>query len=195
MKKTLTSSITVKTENFHIDYENGYQCNYTLQNGELSSYEFIYNDKRVKYVKDISEYQNTHWSDWKRVENNLTQQELESFSEFDSLYHITESMIYRRDVPLSTIIIIGETFSHIYLNLETTQSECQTYLDSLPDKFFRNKEIVYIPYYNQNESKDFHYTVRFEIYNIPQEIYQESIVKDYVCDYTKKAIIEKLRIK
>ena len=62
-------------------------------------------------------------------------------------------------------------------------------------EFFRNKEIVYIPYYNQNESKNFHYTVRFEIYNIPQEIYQESIVKDYVCDYTKKAIIEKLRIK
>jgi len=202
--------VTIKLQSVTkvIDYRNGFKCEYVLENenlrtGKTKQYRF-YNKlyQRLEVVDDetLELLKNSHWSTHHEhiKEINRTEEELFQFNEFDKLYYIgggIDGMLAKSDGTfIATAILLDDIFFHCYIHLETTQKECEDFLNNLKKEHIIKSDIVYIPYYNQNENCNNHYTLSLLVM-IPDEIYTEIIGdKKYLDDICKLKIVEYLKI-
>ena len=181
MKSILQTTETLINESHLIDYENGISCTAMIVNGKLIDYNFKSDKLRLNYVGEfLNEIKNSHWSDHHKILQKVKQfktlKGLEFFTDFDNLLYLGMS---RDGITkdrfgnfISTVTILNESFSSIYLDIETTEKECQEILDSLKREFIIKSGIVSIPYYNINESKSSHYTISLQV-RIPDKEYNE----------------------
>jgi hypothetical protein len=167
VKKTLREDVT-------ITHDNGIVVNYITENGILTSYWFLNNGgSSLKYVSSdcLELLKSNHWSDHYDILDkyhvSLSIEELEGFSDYGSLFYIGghSDGILRdwEDNVLSSIIRLDYIFSKCWLKIETSELKCREILDSLNGDFILNSEIVEIPYYNQDEDVDEHFTISLDV--------------------------------
>ena len=177
MKTKVKSRVTAITSD--IDYENGFHCEYTLKNGKVSNFRFynnLYSNLMVVDDGTLEKLKNTHWSMHYHLftKQKMSKKLLETFKDFDKLYYIGGGhdgmTAHANGVFISTPVLMDDTFFQIYEKIETTTDECQKILDSLNDEFILTKDIVHIPYYNQNEGATDHCTISL-MAKIPDDEY------------------------
>ena len=203
MKKSLKTEIV---EHVEIDFENSFFVNYKTINGRLDNYLFSnINEKKLHYIpKEIlPQYTTSHWSNHIDIEipKFKTLEELENFNKFDDLYYIgysSDGMLRKADkTPITSQIYLSDIYFRIYQQLETSEKECQKFLDNLNHDYITEYHIIDTPYYNQNENLIEHYTISLRV-NLPQEIYSEIFTKTKavsVDDYVKNEVVEFLKRK
>jgi hypothetical protein len=147
----------------------------------------------------LMKLKNTHWSKHYDLftKQKVTKKFLETFKDFNKLYYIgggRDGMTaHSNGVFISTPVLMDDTFFQIYERIETTKEECQKILDSLNDKFIIKKDIVDIPYYNQNEEATDHYTISLMV-KIPDDEYLKIMgTEKFLHDEHKKGIFEFLK--
>lgn len=198
MKKTLIKTEII--ENYIIDYENGIFCEYITTNGVLSYYIFK-NKNNLRYItkEEIEILTNQIWSERVFPENTFTSvEELESFTMFDDLYYRKdETIIYKHNgIPLSAPILLDSIFFSIYEKIETKKEKCEAYISNMKQEFILSSKIEEIPYYNQDEKKNHHFTVKM-IVKLPQNVFEEIYKKSnngYISDNFKKETVKFLKI-
>ena len=193
------------TEERVIDYGNKVFCHYTLVDDKVVYYHFSQNKVKLTYVtkKQLKELQNTTFDEHYKIitesSKKITDGVLKTFNDFDNLICVggsSDGMLKDRfGQVLALPIRIDTIFSSCYLNLETSKKECQNVLDSLNPLCFKDAQIVEIPWYNQNEDLDEHYTINLTI--IPtQEQYETALGnKTYLDDYCKVKLFNLIKIK
>ena len=198
MKIVKTEDKTVRFQNYTIDYENEIICYVKMRNTSIR-YEFEKNKKRLQYVSDIQPLINSHWSDHHRCFKlkKFTLNELKNFKEFDKLFYvggILDGMLLDHNLkPLSSVIILDNLFFSIWEKIETSKEECEKILKSLNKKYILKSRIDEIPYYNQNDYSNDHYTLYMEVL-----LSQNAFVKcfgdaKHLSDIEKKKIFEFLK--
>lgn len=170
-------------ENFVIDYSNQFKCYFTTKNETLVHYIFKYNDKEVCHLtkSQIDYIRNTLWFDWDLSTKVFSIEELVEYKDFDDLYIVGESYVYNitSQKYISTPIYFDMNYMTSYLDLEDSEKNVKLYYNSLYSEYIKKYHIVEIPCYNQNEKKDFHYSMEMEVL-LPDEIYNELYYKNSI---------------
>jgi len=181
-----------------INYENGILCTVHLINDKMDHYRFHNEKYKLTYLSpEMVEYViNNTWGDVERenVNISLSFDELLKFEDFDNLYYLglgMDGMFRKQDgTPISTLTRFDSIFCQCYLEIETTEKECQDILNSL--KYVKSSKIIYIPYYNQTEEKNYHNTLDFNVL-IPNDIYIEILNGEILNENHKRQIFEILK--
>lgn len=189
-----------------IDYENGFFCNFGTNNS-IIEYVNFYNEKfkRLKYIDDdiLNELKNNPGYEHRSIlelnrdklwKNYISEEYLINFNEFDKLFYVEEHMLAYPDGKFINIpIFLSEIFFHAYENIETSEKECESILNSIKSEFILDKKIVEIPYYNQNEDCEDHFTLEMLV-KIPESEYLEIIGnEEFMDDGCRKKVFAFLR--
>ena len=184
-----------------VDYENGIKCVYTITNGKLTYFLFLSSTSTLTYVENIEDLKNTHWSKHGEIikKYKMTITKIKNFSDFDKLFYVGGSHdgnLKDKDGNfISSLIYLDDIFSHCWLKIETKKEKCQKILDSLNMEYISEPEIVEIPYYNQNDNKKHHFTIRMMV-KLTDDLYNKFMKgKSYLDDMTKVEIFNFLKIK
>lgn len=203
IQTTITKQLV---EEKSIDYENGISVYYTLTDNILSYYVFKNKRHKLSIVnkKLLKELCLNHWSEHRdlleKEENEFkitTEKDLLVFNDFDNLYYVGHSidgmLANNKSEFLSTLLIFDNGFCSNYLDIETSQKECEEILNTLPNEYVTNKKIEEIKYYNQNEDKEEHYTISFNVL-LPQTMYNEILGNEtYLSDEHKVKIFKLIK--
>lgn len=215
----ITKTLVSKTENFHVDFNNDFKCNlsttFNKKDNSVSWTSSFFSKKYKKmlcYLPDsvLDILKTTHWSEhFEIIENNKSLCELnfnietiDTFVDFDKLYYVgcsLDGMLIhaKTNTFISTPIRFDECYCQIYQKIETSKKECQKIIDNFNPSFIIDSSIKEIPYYNQNEDMDDHFTLCVNSI-FPQEIYVDVINKHnstYVSDIEKNEFFKILSSK
>jgi hypothetical protein len=200
MNKISTKTKVTKVETTTVNYNNGVICEFTKKNGKLSHYQF--SSKKIRLYPITNEgkdfLRQNHWSEHYRVFKEfpykITIKEILNFTDFESLTYIGGGYDGKlkdyQGNPLSSVINMGEVFFQIYEKIETTKKECEDILNNLKGEYIIHSKIIEIPYYNQNEEMDDHYTLSLQVL-LPQDIFEQLYDND--TDTFKKVVFKFLK--
>jgi hypothetical protein len=178
---TITNENIKIEKTYTIEYENGIKCAVVEINDILTYYTFLKENKRYRILNDsdIEFIKNNHWSKHHEIESiTITKEELLNFKNFQSLYYIGAGIDgLTHDINgnyVESIIFLSDIDSQIYLDIETSEKHCKNILNNANKEFIVNSNIKYIPYYNQEENKDEHYTISLSA-KLPNDLYTKYI--------------------
>lgn len=199
MKAKLTSSQTVKTNVYQIDYKNGVVCHIVKEicfenDHSMLNYHFIKDDIRYTCISNIDELVLLDWNDhsenMKEIKfNNIN--DLEDFKDFDKLYYIGcgyDGLIHDiNGYYKSSRIKLTDTFFSIYCNIKTREKaiEFKEKFDKLTQ--VENCNIVTIPYYNGGGE-----SITCELVGLDDDLYNSLLNKKHLSDEIKREIVETL---
>ena len=169
---------TVITGTYTISYGNKVTCNVVIKDGNISSFQFMFNHKRYYFIKDIEEVKNTHWSNhytfMRESEGMFTEETLKKFKDFDKLYYLgagTDGMVYDiNNKPISCLRTIDYITSSIYGKIKTLEQSEKFKKKADKVSWVKDCQVVEIPYYNRNEGES--HSVRFD-FILPQNKYEK----------------------
>jgi hypothetical protein len=183
MKKTNRRVVTTKTETFSFVYEKDVVCKVTIVNDTKLTYSFgsttkEFGNKKLYYIEDISQYQNTRFSDQYALLNKervlTTVEELENL-DVSKLYYLgmgNDAMIRDRYMnPITSLMVLDDIFIKIWGKVRTLKKSKKLVTKAETLDWVKSAKIVPIPYYNQDDCKDTD-TCIIEVL-LPQEMYQE----------------------
>ena len=122
----------------------------------------------MRSVTDLKSLRNNLWPEHNKfTKNDWVEEEIFNFSDFDNLFFVSSynGLVYDNQGGLISVLtrIDDITCANSY-DIETKKEECKSILFNLKSNFdIRNEEVVVIPYYNQDEDKEHHFTIEFSI--------------------------------
>jgi hypothetical protein len=207
MKKTNRRVVTTKTETFNLVYETGIICKVTIVNDTDLTYNFVstsieFGKQTLSYVEDITEYQNTKWSNHYALLNKepkiTTVEELENI-DVNRLFYIgggKDGMIRDRYMkPVTSLLTLDDIFMEIWAKVRTLKKSKKTVAKAETLDWVKSTKIVPIPYYNRNDCNDTD-TCIIEVL-LPQEMYEQLFIETGVRyathDNFKLAVLQRIK--
>lgn len=186
-----------------VTYDNGVWCEYEKTNYKLTKVQFFSpTEKRLYYLDNLAKEKlsNTHWNEHyliiKEHQIKITEKEILNFKNFEQLFYIGggyDGMVRDYlDKTITSIIHLDETFWQIYEEIETSHKECEKIINSFNKEFIKWWQIQEIPWYNQNEDCEEHYTISIKCL-IPQDVYEKILGKGNMFDEQKKKVVKFLK--
>lgn len=157
-----------------VSYGNGFYCEYVKSKDAISNIRFKKNKKDyLTYLTDeqLEKLKDSIWQKHIEVLGDplkfSDEKWIHEFNQFDKLYCVgggIDGMLRESDgTPISTPWLIDSTHFKVYEKLETKKENVEKYLKNLKIKYIKESEIVEIPYYNQSDEADDHFTLELVV--------------------------------